>query len=109
MNRRPAHIALGFLGFLALLSAIALLHAVALSRSSSEMFANRLQLVRQLGLSDLALFTEARYTRHPSMADLHTAFQDHPVSFDHFPTGSLVAPSRHFSSKGGFAGQIADE
>nr|WP_319484790.1 hypothetical protein [uncultured Cohaesibacter sp.] len=56
-------------------------------------------LVQQLGLNDLALFTEARYTRHPAMADLSTAFQDHPVSLDHFPTGSLVGPNRHFSDK----------
>ncbi|NVK19624.1 MAG: hypothetical protein HWE30_13070 [Methylocystaceae bacterium] len=50
------------------------------------------ELVSSLGLSDLALFTEARYLRHLSQADLHSAFQDHPVSFDHFPGGSLVMP-----------------
>jgi hypothetical protein len=38
------------------------------------------------------LFTEARYTRHPSQADLHSAFQDHPFAMDHFPTGSLLPP-----------------
>ncbi len=53
------------------------------------------RLVGQLGLTDLALFTEARYTRHPSQADLHSAFQDHPMSLDHFPSGSLVSPPRH--------------
>ena len=50
--------------------------------------------VPELGLTDLALFTEARYTRHPSQADLHTPFQDHPLSFDHFPSGSLLSPPR---------------
>ncbi len=49
-------------------------------------------LAARLGLTDLALFTEARYTRHPSMADLHSAFQDHPLALEHFPSGSLVAP-----------------
>ncbi len=49
-------------------------------------------LVRQFGLTDLALFTEARYTRHLSQADFHSAFQDHPMAFEHFPTGSLVPP-----------------
>ena len=48
--------------------------------------------VRRLGLTDLALFTEARYTRHPSQADLHSAFQDHPVALEHFPTGSPLPP-----------------
>ena len=47
-------------------------------------------LARQYRLTDLSLFTEARYTRHPSMADLNTAFQDYPFSFEHFPSGSLV-------------------
>jgi hypothetical protein len=52
----------------------------------------RAGLVRQLRLTDLCLFTEARYTRHPSMADVHAPFQDHPVAFEHFPSGSLVTP-----------------
>jgi len=51
-------------------------------------------LAARLGLTDLALFTEARYTRHPSQADLHSAFQDHPLAFEHFPSGSLIVP-RH--------------
>jgi hypothetical protein len=52
------------------------------------------ELAARLGLSDLALFTEARYTRHPAQADLHSAFQDHPLALEHFPTGSLLPP-RH--------------
>jgi hypothetical protein len=52
------------------------------------------RLVEWLGLSDLCLFTEARYTRHLSLADLHAPFQDHPVSLEHFPSGSLVRPPR---------------
>jgi len=49
-------------------------------------------LVRQLGLTDLSLWSEARYTRHPSQADLFTPFQEFPGSLDHFPAGSFVAP-----------------
>lgn len=51
------------------------------------------QLVRTLGLTDLALFSEARYTRHPSQADLFSAFQDSPAALEHFPSGSLIAPA----------------
>ena len=50
------------------------------------------RLVARLGLTDLSLFTEARYTRHLSQADLHSPFQDHPLSLEHFPSGSLVLP-----------------
>jgi len=53
------------------------------------------EMVRTLELTDICLFTEARYTRHPSMADLHTPFQDHPMSFEHFPSGSLITPPPH--------------
>lgn len=49
-------------------------------------------LVRELGLTDLCLFTEARYTRHPSQADLHSAFQNHPAALDQFTSGALVQP-----------------
>jgi len=57
--------------------------------------ARRRALVMELGLTDLCLFTEARYTRNLSQADLYSAFQDHPMAFEHFPSGSLVLPPRH--------------
>jgi len=60
-----------------------------------ERLTSSILLTQELGLTDLALFTEARYTRHPSQADLHSAFQDHPMSFEHFPTGSFVQPPAH--------------
>ena len=63
----------------------------------------RAELVRALGLSDLALFTEARFTRHPTQADLFTPFQDAPLSLEHFPTGSLIASPRDFGPSGRFA------
>lgn len=50
-------------------------------------------LVKNLRLTDLCLFTEARYTRHLSQADLNTAFQDHPLSLEHFPSGSFTQPN----------------
>jgi len=53
----------------------------------------RRQLVSSLSLTDLSLWTEARYTRHPSMADLFSPFQDNPAAFEHFPAGSLMSPS----------------
>ncbi len=46
------------------------------------------------GLTDPALFTEARYARHASQADRHGAFQDHPMALEHFPAGSLMPPPR---------------
>jgi hypothetical protein len=55
----------------------------------------RAELAAKLQLTDLALFTEARYTRHPSLADLHSAAQDHPLSLEHFPSGSLMPPPAH--------------
>ena len=49
-------------------------------------------LTARLGLSDLALWTEARYARHPSQADLFSAFQDFPGAPEHFPAGSILSP-----------------
>jgi hypothetical protein len=50
------------------------------------------RLVEMLGITDLCLFTEARYTRHLSQADFFSAFQDSPMAFEHFPSGSVVLP-----------------
>ena len=57
---------------------------------------NKAEMVKKLQLTDLCLFTEARYTRHLSQADLFSAFQDHPMSFEHFPSGSLTMPPMRF-------------
>jgi hypothetical protein len=86
--------ALWLLALLALATALTFVDA----RVQSRAFAGRIEetraLVHGLGLTDLALFTEARYTRHLTQADRHTAFQDHPMAFEHFPSGSLHLPPR---------------
>lgn len=55
----------------------------------------RREVVKALTLTDLCLFTEARYTRHPSLADLHAPFQDHPMSLEHFPSGGVMPVPPH--------------
>nr|WP_321443248.1 hypothetical protein [uncultured Cohaesibacter sp.] len=97
MTARPSVVILSLLGFLTILLCVAMAHAFLAPASSQQ----GRSLVSQLGLSDLSLLTEARYTRHPSMADLHSPFQDHPVSIDHFPAGSLIGPPKHLQSTGG--------
>ena len=84
-----------FITICILLFAALFLHARQSQVSSEAMLTANAQLVKSLKLTDLCLFTEARYTRHPSMADLHSPFQDHPFAMDHFPSGSLVSPP-HF-------------
>jgi len=69
---------------------MAFAHAAWQREERAPSLREREELVRALELTDLCLFTEARYTRHPSQADLHSSFQDHPVSLEHFPSGSLV-------------------
>jgi len=49
-------------------------------------------MVKELGLSDLAAATEARYTRHPAVSDGVVPFMDHPGDIEHFPTGSFWRP-----------------
>ena len=58
----------------------------------SQRLENMRTQVRAFDLTDLSLFTEARYIRHLSQADRHSPFQDHPLSLEHFPTGSLILP-----------------
>lgn len=45
-----------------------------------------------LGLTDLCVATEARYTRHPAVSDPVVPFMDHPGAVEHFPTGSFWVP-----------------
>lgn len=58
----------------------------------SELLPARRVMVHRLQLTDLAIWTEARYARHPSQSDLFTPFQEFPGAAEHFPSGSLLAP-----------------
>jgi len=78
-------------GLLAVLVLLTVAEA-AVHRADPEAFGPSRAMVRRLGLTDLCLFTEARYTRHPSQADHFAPFQDHPQALEHFPSGSLLAP-----------------
>ncbi|MBU4033330.1 MAG: hypothetical protein KKG34_00905 [Proteobacteria bacterium] len=49
-------------------------------------------LTSALGLTDLAVSTEARYTRHPAVSDAVAPFMDHPGAIEHFPTGAFWLP-----------------
>lgn len=75
-----------------ILLALTMLHAGIRRQRDVTESRHRATLVKELQLTDLCLFTEARYTRHPSMADLHSPFQDHPGAIEHFPSGSLLTP-----------------
>jgi hypothetical protein len=89
---RKSTLCLSLIGVQSALFVVMLLHARAQEGRAARQRQSSAALVRSLGLTDLCLFTEARYTRHPAMADRHAAFQDHPMGLDHFPSGSLVAP-----------------
>ena len=89
---RPADRALAFLALAGIAFAGCFVDAARLRATAAGDANGMVALVAQLRLTDLALFTEARYTRHPSQADLHSAFQDHPLAQEHFPTGSLISP-----------------
>ena len=92
MSVRKADLFLGYLTILILFLLAALAHSSHERRMAVPWLEEKKELVRRLELTDLCLFTEANYTRHLSQADFHVPFQDHPASFDHFPSGSLLPP-----------------
>lgn len=94
MLSRNSHRAFVFLAFLMALFLLTFIDAANQRTRRTAVLDANAQLVARLGLTDLCLFTEARYTRHPSQADLHSAFQDHPIGLEHFPTGALLPPPR---------------
>jgi len=70
-------------------------HAHHRNGNAGPVLKEKAALVERLELTDLCLFTDARYARHPSMADRHTPFQDSPMSAEHFPSGTLILPPPH--------------
>lgn len=96
---RKSNILLIYVAFLSGLFVLMFAHAFLKQEANKPFLLEKGEMVKKLELTDLCLFTDARYTRHPSMADLNTAFQDYPMSFDYFPSGSLMAPPSHLRGK----------
>ncbi|UCF89769.1 MAG: hypothetical protein JSW39_15825 [Desulfobacterales bacterium] len=70
-------------------------HASYRQRADLPAIESKRELVGRYELTDLCLFTDARYTRHPTMADVHTPFQDYPTSLEHFPSASILSLPPH--------------
>ncbi|MBK8183758.1 MAG: hypothetical protein IPK63_13090 [Candidatus Competibacteraceae bacterium] len=92
---RKSNIALSLLAVLLLLFGLTLMEAAWRYHTVGHTVDRA--LARELGLTDLSLVTEARYTRHPSQTDRHSPFQDYPAALEHFPTGSLFPPPPHLT------------
>jgi hypothetical protein len=91
-TRRRSNYAIAIIGLAGLLLVASLATAWKGRLGAEEALTANQRLVSRLQLTDICLFTEARFTRHPTQADLNTPFQAHPLSFDHFPSGSLIKP-----------------
>jgi hypothetical protein len=93
---RPTHILAGAL-FILVLGVITL---ASLTGIKEDRLAGQTKIidvvVAGLGLTDLCISTEARYTRHPAVSDPVVPFMDYPGSYEHFPTGSFWAPIIYF-------------
>lgn len=98
MFERKSHWFLIFIATNMVLLALVFFHAEVRQSADMKLLSEKREVVRQLELTDLCLFTDARYTRHPSMADLNTPFQDYPLSLEHFPSGSIIPLPPHLSS-----------
>ncbi len=85
---------LAALGLLAALLATAVGIAAAPRPPEEAGQGSNQRLVLELGLTDLALWSEATYCRHPSQADRFAAWADHPLALEHYPAGSIVPPPR---------------
>jgi hypothetical protein len=85
-----------FFGSLIALEVLALVFLVAAGHFTTGRMApvhhDNQQLVQVFELTDLSIWTGARYTRHLSQADVFSAFQDNMGALEHFPAWVLAAP-----------------
>ncbi len=98
MLARKSNVFFIFILVSTVLVGIMFVHAAVMQRIDLPALHEQRDIVGVLELSDLCIFTEARYTRHPSMADFNTPFQDYPMSFEHFPSGSMVTVPPHLAA-----------
>ena len=96
---RPAQVFLLLIIVLTCLDAALYVHARS-RQERADLSSNLNHIVTSgLGLTDLCIATEARYTRHPSLSDPVVPFMDHPGAMEHFPSGSFWAPPQ--TARGG--------
>ena len=97
MIRRKSYVFLLFIAVQVALLGAMLLHASTRRELDGTLLEQKREVAEHLALTDICLFTDARYARHPSMADFATPFQDYPLSLDHFPSGSLMNVPPHLN------------
>ncbi|MCK6549533.1 hypothetical protein L6R52_27080 [Myxococcota bacterium] len=85
-------IVLALFALLAVLTLATFVAGPIFARRAAARLAEARAEAQRLGATDLALTTEARYTRHPTQADAMAPFLDHPGALEHFPSGALVLP-----------------
>jgi hypothetical protein len=88
-----------FIAVLALFVVAMFAHAQFSQSAGTRTMDAMARMVRDSGLTDLCLFTEASYTRHVTQTDLRTPFQDLPMSLEHFPSGSLLMHPQELTRK----------
>lgn len=88
---RPSGVFLLFLAALFMLDGMLFAHWQSRASAQRTNASTRRIVVSALGLTDLSLATEARYTRHPAVTDMVVPFMDHPGAIEHFPSGSFWA------------------
>ena len=97
---RPTKIFLVILLLLLAIDSMLFLYAAFATAKNNNVLAAQAAAVAGLGLTDLAVATEARYTRHPVVSDPLAPFMDHPGALEHFPSGSFwSAPQARFTSR----------
>ena len=101
--RRLGALALGA-ALLALGLSAMLADAASRLRAQEPGALERQRLARAVGLSDLALSSDARWLRHPSAAEPGAALADAPAALDVDPAGAWIAPPRAVLGAG--AGRI---
>ncbi len=94
---RPSHILLIIILVLFFVDTSLFIHSRRLKKELQSDEEIQKIAVAGLGLTDLCVATEARYTRHPAVSDPMAPFMDHPGALEHFPTGSFWAVSPHKS------------
>ncbi|MDX9895094.1 MAG: hypothetical protein RBS34_06605 [Desulfofustis sp.] len=94
MRKSTGYLAVTAFGILLLLFLIGL-YPLRSQRDGAARIARQQALVDRWQLTDIALFTEAPYTRNPSLADRSAPFQNHPMAISQFPSESLLAPPEH--------------
>ncbi|MGB6328040.1 MAG: hypothetical protein WBF48_03880 [Halarcobacter sp.] len=108
MNKKSKYLFI-FLGITIFLLLSQTIYLYANKSLSKEEIEKKEILIKAIGLPDLAISTEAMYTRHRTLSDIFSLFKDSPLLREYFPSTYVYSHSHILNNTPSNVNEVVEE